>query len=527
MKVKKMKLSNVVKQLINILALLVCVFLFIINIVYINNIDNTEFSSIQRSGLGRLFLYIGIIILITIFAFVVNKIKVGKTQKIITTFCLFCLYTFVSFFWVSEAVTIPVADSAQIMKISTCMSGFDTFNGYAYNYMAYYPQQITISALFSGLFSLVGKADYKLIEYLNVICNVGSIGGLLCIVNHFSKKYKINKAIFYIFSMTFLPVIFLTTFVYGDFIGMMFMIWALYTALKFTESKKKRFVFCTSILTAIGCLFRMNYIIFAIAIIIYWVIDIYLQEKFQIKKWLLGVAIIAMFIAIIFIPGSVVKKIYINKYDLDSSKAFSTIPYVYMGMSEGDRGYGWYNNEMGLRVFHMMSDSKEQAENISKGCKEDLIERINYFSNHPIYTIKFYTYKNISMWAEPTMEFGFYNSFIEKDKNIDEYPIAKSVSDGKIKEYAKIYQKALIILILISTVSIIIFNVKEKNNDIILFVLVFLGGFSFHMLWEAKSRYIIPYYISLIPIATIGLSIFIEKLNGLIIKKRKGNVIKL
>ena len=34
-------------------------------------------------------------------------------------------------------------------------------------------------------------------------------------------------------------------------------------------------------------------------------------------------------------------------------------------------------------------------------------------------------------------------------------------------------------------------------------ITIFIGGFAFHILWEAKSRYIIPYILVLIPISTI------------------------
>lgn len=40
------------------------------------------------------------------------------------------------------------------------------------------------------------------------------------------------------------------------------------------------------------------------------------------------------------------------------------------------------------------------------------------------------------------------------------------------------------------------------NMEKLYLVIIFLGGFAFHILWEAKSRYIIPYVIILFPLAT-------------------------
>ena len=49
-------------------------------------------------------------------------------------------------------------------------------------------------------------------------------------------------------------------------------------------------------------------------------------------------------------------------------------------------------------------------------------------------------------------------------------------------------------------------NRKNLSLELILLVTIFLGGFCFHILWEAKSRYIIPYIVVLIPVASVMIS---------------------
>ena len=44
--------------------------------------------------------------------------------------------------------------------------------------------------------------------------------------------------------------------------------------------------------------------------------------------------------------------------------------------------------------------------------------------------------------------------------------------------------------------------------EIIFLITIFIGGFAFHILWEAKSRYIIPYIVVLIPVAAISINKF-------------------
>ena len=45
---------------------------------------------------------------------------------------------------------------------------------------------------------------------------------------------------------------------------------------------------------------------------------------------------------------------------------------------------------------------------------------------------------------------------------------------------------------------------KWKPEQLVL-LLIFLGGFAFHTIWEAKSDYVLPYFVLLIPYAAAGL----------------------
>ncbi len=48
------------------------------------------------------------------------------------------------------------------------------------------------------------------------------------------------------------------------------------------------------------------------------------------------------------------------------------------------------------------------------------------------------------------------------------------------------YQKASLLLITASSLIIIIQNRKKLSLEIIFLLTIFIGGFAFHILWEAK-----------------------------------------
>ena len=58
---------------------------------------------------------------------------------------------------------------------------------------------------------------------------------------------------------------------------------------------------------------------------------------------------------------------------------------------------------------------------------------------------------------------------------------------------------------------------SSRRNDIsTLMYMIFVGGFVFHLFWEAKAQYTFPYYVLLLPLAISGYSWFLRKSTGCI-----------
>ena len=111
----------------------------------------------------------------------------------------------------------------------------------------------------------------------------------------------------------------------------------------------------------------------------------------------------------------------------------------------------------------------------------------------------------VSQWAEPTYESLWVS---EHPKNndmhmIDLGKIAKSVYYGKLNSlywgYCNIYQ-----LIIFFTATLFFwYNRKKINIKQSILMIIVIGGFLFHIIWEANSKYILTYYIYS-PLCSIG-----------------------
>ncbi len=125
------------------------------------------------------------------------------------------------------------------------------------------------------------------------------------------------------------------------------------------------------------------------------------------------------------------------------------------------------------------------------------------------------------MWAENTYAASLYNNSaycgvtaeyfdLENSKEKTEY-LNKCVDDAY--EPISIVQKGVILFVFGMSIRILFKFRKNISKEVLLLVLIFMGGFFFHILWEAKSRYILLYIVILFPLVSINVPIknFINK----------------
>lgn len=353
------------------------------------------------------------------------------------------------------------------------------------DYMQAYHQQISLSFVFSLFFRIIHYDGIGILRVLNIIGNIFIVIALYKIGMQLSKKYKVNKVLLLFLITTFISLTMLSTFIYGDIPSIALCLFSVYFMMKYNETGKIKYPIIASILTMIAFMMRMNSLIFIIATLIYLLINLFNEfTKRNTKQNIIKILIIAMYIIISIIPSSLVKTYYLKKYNLDKEKEYPNISYFLMAMEESWRGNGWYSEDIGEPALKDPINKKIEY-------KDRIKERLTYFSNHLDYTFDFYTKKIASMWAENTYSAIRSNASEENDQIVN------------ANKPLMLYQKTLLILMCVCSLIVLIQNGKNLSVDVIFLITIFIGGFAFHILWEAKSRYIIPYIIALIPVASI------------------------
>lgn len=214
-------------------------------------------------------------------------------------------------------------------------------------------------------------------------------------------------------------------------------------------------------------------------------------------------------------------KVLYQKHRPEDAQAIPAILYVAMGIHESDLGAGWFDGYNFL-TFEGEGCDREKAEAVAKA---DLKEFAYKIKTDPAYGVDFYFRKFVTQWSTPMYQGLSMNNCLEAERP----RIAESVYFGRLRTvidcWMNWYQLALyggVLAMLLFSCSRFSWRRSKKSLDSYSLLIGIFGGILFTMLWEAKSRYVFPYLLLLIPYAAAGLADLMERLNGRIFPE-KGN----
>ena len=367
-------------------------------------------------------------------------------------------------------------------------------------YLGIYPNNLGM-AVINYLFSFVaGHYNNTVIMLVNsalipfIYADLAEIGGRFGL----SKKGRI---LVMAAGALFLPLQAKALIIYGDIPGMFFAVRAMRlaaeTAGKKTSLKKTA---ALVIFPAFACLIKNNFIIFAIAIMIYLASELLRQKRF--KELYIPVAVIAGALlintALNLVIGAVIGKAV--------SEGASKWSWIAMGMQEEAGIYNGYN------ASTYAASGFDQAAH-SAVAKESIKQSLNEFAGEPNYAVGFYTRKILIQWSDPThcgFEFPSRNVYLDGNASPLMWLLASPCIISAAASILKVYQ---LLMFLGSAAFAVTAGRKKNGSPALLLFLTFVGGYVFHLIWEAAPFYTMSYMVMLIPVGTAGLIAITKKLS--------------
>lgn len=424
--------------------------------------------------------------------------------------CGKCLLLFLASCWiigwgiylVRVGKTIPQADSACVYSIGEAFAqhNFQMIHP-TDSYLSYYPQQIGLSAFYGvvmwlwNLFPFSTPA-YQILKCINVLC-----AWLILYSQYRTTHLLFGKdqadILYLLLAMFHAPLIMYTSFIYGEIPAFALFsagVWLLLEAvLSHIRPAVLLPVSAAALILSVALRKNTLVLIIAVCIALFWE---WLRTH---RHGLIIYGLCLMLGAMSILPG--IQSFYEHRAGNTLSSGVPAIAYLAMGMQEASRGNGWYN---GFN-FYTYQDTGMDTQATAVISRQAISDRLETFREDPGYALSFYRDKFLSQWTD-----GSYFCRQATQVSLGERTgLLAAIYDGSLSDAFMHFCNLWQTLIYLCALLCLLPTIRRQNQQTsFLFhigLIGVLGGFLFHMIWEANSRYIFPYALLLLPYAAGGL----------------------
>lgn len=404
----------------------------------------------------------------------------------------------------------PIADQKKIVDIAKSMQMGDFSAFRSGGYLEKYTNQIGITYFFYLIHQLT-PYGLQVVRGINIVSYFASV----YLLGRISKKIFPELLSIYvdIYILMFLPLAFYIPFIYGNLMGFACSLLAVDFLVSYLENANWKKTIGVMVFGSLSVLIKQNYLITVIAIILVLAWHCICEKKLS----SIGVAMLVL-VSVMGLNTVVTARMEA----ISGQRLEGGIPataWIAMGMQNGPSADGWYNG-YNTDLYEECEYDREKADQVAKA---DIEERIKYFISHPSEAISFYLKKNSSQWNNPTFEGMLINYQINRERmNIAvkkvSGPIAKLTQESGKKGISIYFNLSQTIFLIGACAWIVLRKGKIQIKQLIL-PIIFIGGFLFHTIWEAKSQYVVTYFVLLLPYSLLGWNLLCKEIHSLIEKK--------
>jgi len=507
------RLGLAIVQILGLLLLAICtISTFCVN-YYADDMDSQV--RIAHQGTSFLHLLIAMVfcgLLLLLVRFLFYRLPSLKAPLLLSSFLLLAA----GFLLIVFGRTAPAADAYSVYAIGEAFSKGDYSAIHPTDsYLSYYPQQIGLVGFYEIFFRLVGLlpisvAPYHFVKIINVFFAVMILFFLGKISELLFEDEQSTVCCMLLTALN-VPLIFYTSFVYSELPSFAFLSGGIYFLLhwhKKSAGLKDLYKIGSLFFLAFSVLLRKNSLVVIIAVLLV----VFLEGCFQKKPEKLIYSVILLIMCLAILPG--VQKIYEIKAGNTLKSGVPATTYFAMGMQEASRGCGWYNG-FNFNTYQNTGMDSAATKEIAGSAISD---RLKVFKTSPGYAISFYSNKFLTQWTDGSFfcreatkqDFGGRSDFMNRIYDGDLSPL--------FMHYCNSYQLLLYLGAFLGILFAILKNAlpghEENSLPYYLCLIGVLGGFFFHMIWEANSRYILLYSFLLIPYCARGLTWILSKKTG-------------
>lgn len=407
------------------------------------------------------------------------------------------LWTAAALCFVLAVGLLPRADSALVIEAAKRFAAGD-FSPLEGEYFSRVSYQLGICLPLEGLARLLPGLDLNLLmQALNCVISAALMALLCGLAGGLSGDARTSGAAALLY-LAFVPMLLFNMFVYGVLPMLLLCVLAMRCFARCARTGERRFGVLYALLIGAAAALKPNAMIVMLALLICAAVHA-LQRK---DGFLLLCAALSAVLCFA-LPAGVIR-LYELRAGVTLAPDTGMLLRLAMGMQDSMIAAGWYNGV--IEEYWPLSVTPEMEK---AAALEMLAARLRVFAADPAGAWAFFKEKCLTQWAEPSYDILWYGAVCGKSGRFN--GLAHAIfRDGSpvralLAGYMNIFQQAAYVLALIGTCGMI----REKRIEAVQLMLpvTVLGGFLYHMLFEAKSQYIYPYMLLLLPLAAAGMDL--------------------
>lgn len=434
-----------------------------------------------------------------------KHIDLYKMDTKFITGIMLLLMTIMSLAWINLVQSVAGSDARTLLNTARDAAGGSYTNFYStseyygnYSYYQYYPHRLGYVFFAEILYRVFGtESSDILFQIPNVIALDALYIGLVVL----SKRIFHNSTVT---NMTALGLIFclqpmfMTTNPYGYLIGAALTVWSVYCTVRYIQENSLKHAGIAVLLTALAVVIYFNNIIPLAAICIALVLHTIDKKK------LTALAVAAVMVFCSVGAQRLIIYSYAQRSETTLNTEISPTLYAYMGISNSTMAPGWYNS----LAIQTLRDADMDLETANTVAKQGISNRLAQLSSEGSLA-DYIKKKFLSQLNEPSFESIWVSQVRGHNLNegVELSKAVTSVYTGGLHEILDIWFAYYDMIIYFGFAAGMIWMIAKRKLDpgtVILPVTV-LGGVLFHMIFEAKSQYMLPYFVFLIPYAMYGI----------------------
>lgn len=438
----------------------------------------------------------------TVILFIQEAHLLNKIRPWMLATGLFLWVLILGCIWVTASMSAPTQDS-QIVTTAGVAAALGDLSYIDITYFIRFPFQLGYvywTELWARLLEL-DHDKYLVMEYVNVICLAFGEAALVLITQKLFRRNEITVATAILLAFFVQPVIF-STFLYGTIPGFCFSAWAIFFFLCYMETDRYRYLIPSALSLALAVSLKLNNMILLVAMGI--ILLAHLMKDKPLRRLL---ALCLLCLTVLTLPN-VGRWQYEKRLGKDFGDGIPMVSWLAMGLHDAPSAPGWYNGKYTVSNFHAFEEDSEAA---AEASMEVIGQRLEELKADPAAAVTFFKDKILSQWNEPTYQ-SLWNNQV-RGQFAPKTGIAAYVC-GEGEYFTKsVMDKSIQFIfcgMLVATLCLLLRAVNRREVRSAteaapyLIPLLFLGGFLYHALFEAKSQYVITYVIFMIPYAVWG-----------------------